>query len=104
MDLYKTSKLVEIVLRQNPKTRDDDYLLWFVVLETAYKHTYPSLFDYSIEEFLTTLKDTKFPRYETVSRVRRKLQAEYPELRSTEKTKKARAGLEAKYREYAISN
>lgn len=91
------------ILRTNPETRNDDCLLWLKVIEKVAELNDMADFSRSLTlaSFLSTTKYTKFPPYHTVSRIRRKAQEKYPELRATEETQAARAELEEEYREFA---
>lgn len=93
------TSLVKGILEGFPETREDDYLLWLRVMQFS---DFPT--DMNILIFLETAKYMKYPHYETVSRVRRKLQGAYPELKATAETRAARAKLEEQYREYARTN
>ena len=91
--LTNIKETVKMFLEEYPNTRDDDYLLWLRVLEFAAARDQIPSFSKSVTlgAFLSTAKCCKYPHYETVSRVRRKLQEQYPSLRATAKTEKARA-------------
>lgn len=102
MNLTNTTRLVESLLESYPETRDDDYLLWLKAVRWGVpKRDISRYLDMPFREFMEHAKYMKIPHYETVSRVMRKLQAEYPELRGTAETRAARAELENQYREYA---
>jgi hypothetical protein len=57
----------------------------------------------SVTDFLLRRSSLNFPNYETVSRARRKLQAEYPELASNDSVKEQKIINERVYRDYARS-
>ena len=101
MRLNNTTKLVKTILENFPKTRDDDYLLWLEVLKHIKSCAVADYLNASAYDFLKCAKYMPFPHYETVSRVRRKLQKEFPELRATKETRSERAELEKRYRNYA---
>ena len=76
--LMTTTKAVKNILEEAPETRDNDYLLWLRTIEEMTAE------DIKILSFSYVIRNINFlglPNYETVSRVRRKLQAEYPELK-----------------------
>ena len=107
MKLNSTTELVRGILEYVPETREDDYLLWFHVLEIeAARQDHITYFAHSmtLADFLKQAKCCKYPHFETVSRVRRKLQNKYPELRATAETQAARSELEEKYRRYALTD
>ena len=92
-----TVRLVKNILTVYPTTRNDDYLLWLKVLQM----TDSEYLERPLIDFLKNAKHTKFAHFETVSRLRRKIQEEYPELQATETTRRARNKREAEWREFA---
>lgn len=97
MGFENITALVLETLEMKPDTRNDDYLLWLEILQVK---GFPTgcVSAYCL---LSTAKIAKLPSFETVSRARRKLQAEYPNLRASPETQTARAELEEEYKEYA---
>ncbi len=87
--------LVYEVLTKYPKTRDDDFEL---VLET-YSTLCPSILDMNFRSILKEHKEYGLPSFESITRARRKVQAQFKELAS-EKTKLKRKRLENEYRNY----
>lgn len=67
--------LVEKALRDNPKTRGDNFYLYIDVLKTFID---PKM---SLEAVFENHKTLGIPSLETITRCRRKLQGKYPELR-----------------------
>ena len=106
MKLCNTTILVKEILEKYPHTRDDDYSLWLRVLEVATARDNVPTFAHSVTlgAFLSVAKYSKYPHFETVGRVRRKLQEKYPDLRATKETENARAELEERFRGYAKEN
>ncbi len=104
MNVYNIAGLVKDILTRNPDARNSDYTLWLEVLKeyTAFHGCSALLKSWTVEDFLAR-GHTLVPRFESVSRARRKIQAKYPELRGTRKVQEARAELEEKYREFAIN-
>jgi hypothetical protein len=98
MKLIKVEEAVEKVLRENPETRSDDFMLIYC--------TYEELgYVKGMQSFATTLKKAKkrgYTSFESITRARRKLQNIYPEL-IDEITKKARTEKISDYVEYARS-
>jgi len=86
MKLIKVEEAVEKVLRENPETRSDDFM--FI------NSTYEELgYVKGMQSFATTLKKAKkrgYTSFESITRSRRKLQKQFPELVDKE-TQKARA-------------
>ena len=99
MKLSNTANLVKEILTDKPETRDDDYLLWVEVI----KRTTKDKFDYSMSfvTFLYTARFLNIPQFETVSRARRKVQEQHPELKGTEKVRKAREDMQVDFKDFA---
>lgn len=95
--LKQLEPVVESILREFPKTRDDDFKLYAVVAISLNE-------DVGYTNFTTVMKKHKefgIPPFESVTRCRRKLQAEYPELASSDAIEEFRAEEEKDYRAYA---
>ncbi|MBO7733847.1 MAG: hypothetical protein J6S67_14890 [Methanobrevibacter sp.] len=97
--MKKTTKLVKTILRDYPIARDSDYYLYIRVM----KELNPKACEMKFEEVFTNLKELGLPLYDSVSRARRKLQAEFPELQGSDKVKDFRTEREEEFREYARS-
>lgn len=94
--LLKQEEIVKPILEQHPETRGDDFLLYAEVI----KEYRPELAELSVLHFFIAHKDLYCPSYNSITRVRRRLQKKHPELLS-EKAKAKRAKEETVYREYA---
>lgn len=94
--LRKQEQVIKPILEQYPETRGDDFLLYAEVI----RECRPDLANLSVIGFLLAHKDLCCPSYDSVTRVRRRLQSKYPELCS-DKVKEKRARQEAEYRAYA---
>lgn len=92
--IEKTEAMVERLLEENIATRNSDYYL-FAVICTNIMQRPPS--QISLLEVATNIK---LPKYETVTRARRKVQERRPELCS-ERAKAARAKQERVFKEYS---
>ena len=103
MNFINITPIVKNVLENQPETRDDDYLLWLIVIKKTCKAC--KLPDISqkmrICDFLEFVKYARFPKFETVSRVRRKMQEKYPELKGSAETQAARSEQERRFKEFA---
>lgn len=97
--LYNTEKLVEKLLTTYPNTRDSDALLYLVVC----KAIRPELAKLPLERVLLERDTLGLPKYASVERARRKIQANNPELKGTEKVTEGRYEEWKEYREYALS-
>lgn len=94
--LVKQEQVIKPILEKHPETRGDDFLLYAEVI----RECRPELAELSVIDFFVAHRDLYCPSYESVSRVRRRLQAKHPELCS-EKVKEKRAKEEIEYRAYA---
>lgn len=74
------SALVMDILTSEPSTRNSDNLLFHQVCKTLLSNQGIDINDLGFTELLLSLKDYGLPQFETVGRIRRKLQNEYPEL------------------------
>lgn len=94
--LPKTIQLVKAILEKYPETRDDDNLLWAKVLEAV---NFDSS-DMTLSFVLENVKRYGLPSFQTVSRARRKVQQDHPELKGTARIQQKRKEQEQKYREF----
>lgn len=92
--ISKTEALVEQMLEESESARNSDYYL-FALICTRVTNKAPSQIT-----LLDVADNRRIPKYETVTRVRRRLQAERPELAGT-RAKKARTEQEAVFKEYS---
>ena len=97
MKVNEVEKMVKYVMINKPETRNDDFLL---IYEVA-KLIYPNVKYYSFEKVMKEHKMFGVPVFESVTRARRKLQAEYEELRSSKQIERARKEKESEYVEYS---
>ena len=98
-ELSKTEIIVKDILARYPMARNSDAYLYIRVVEALN----PKAADRPFEEVLLNLKQLGLPCISTVGRVRRKLQAEYPELWSDATIKKYREEAEKDFEDYARS-
>ena len=91
--ISKYENVVRYILMNKAATRSDDKLLYFWVLREEGFNT-----RISIENYL--LGDT-YPNYDSITRVRRKLQEKYPELRPEKNEQIRRQEAEEDFIEYA---
>lgn len=92
----RISKYEEIVLPLlmfDEKTRGDDKYLYLSVLRKLGFDTQVTLY-----RFLTS---PEFPNWESITRVRRKLQEQYPDLRPAENVQRSRDLAEEDFLDYA---
>ncbi len=95
-NLHTINDLVERILMNNPATRDSDELLYISVLE----HFKAPIRTTSFAELFPRLQMDGFPSFSTVSRARRKVTEENPELKGTDDIKEKRSQLEAYFHEF----
>ena len=69
-------KIIKPILEELPETRGDDFLLYLAVIERCR----PDLQNLSVSAFFKLHKDLYCPSYDSVTRVRRRLQKKHPEL------------------------
>lgn len=91
--IEKYEPIVRDILERNPKARGNDKILYYWVLRDMGFET-----NMSISYFL--LSDI-YPNWESVTRVRRRLQEQNPELRPDENILKSREEAEEEFVEYA---
>ena len=96
-ELKTTTLLVKQVLETVPAARNSDNLLFIEVV----KIININLIFKPLAEVLTNLKEYDLPSIETVGRCRRKLQAQFPELRAAATVQGIRDGREEEFREWA---
>ena len=99
MDFKNTTNLVKDILIKNPLTRNSDPHLYIEVM----MRLNPNATKMPFAMVLRNLTDLGLPLYDTVTRARRKIQREHPELQGTERVKRIRAELEEEYKEFARS-
>ena len=96
-ELKNTTLLVKQVLETVPAARNSDNLLFIEVV----KIINVNLIFRPLAEVLTNLKKYDLPSIETVGRCRRKLQAEFPELKAKKFVQEVRDDREEEFREWA---
>lgn len=96
-ELKRVSEIVKTVLTNEPRTRNDDDLLYMHVINIQN----PGIIGMTLFAFLENRKRWGVSGFETVRRSRQKIQAEYPELAASESCNEARKELEGDFREFA---
>lgn len=98
MENLKTiEQKVRAVLEQDADARNDDMTLYVRLCDTYVKGISQQRFDTVLLQY----KLFGLPNFESVSRIRRKLQAEQPELLGSTRTQQTREKQEQIYRKYA---
>ena len=85
-DLFRVAEIVEEILETSETARKDDHFLYFKVCEKLNGEA----LDTKLGDFLLTVDSFDLPRFESVGRARRKLQAENPKLRPAEDVQRKR--------------
>lgn len=102
-DLKAVSAIVKNTLMENTRARNDDNVLYLMVLNHVSNRNGIDIQSMTVPVFLMKMKEYGLPGFETVRRSRQKVQADNPELEGTESTRRKRAKQEAVYREFATS-
>ena len=95
--IYEVEPIVESALVENPETRDDNFLLYAVVLEKYIDVKMPMV------EVFKNHKSLGIPSLETITRCRRKLQERNPKLAGN-RSRKARDAEKGEMVDYALSD
>lgn len=111
MDFNSLENLVQKYLESDELSRSDDFRLYFLVAADIYGdngfNPTPGETDFmliSILDFMMNHNQYGLPAFESVTRARRKIQSNHPEL-CDEKTKEYRAKREEEFRErYGTNN
>lgn len=88
---------IKAILKKDEETRDDDMLLYLKVYNAYLKDAGAM----PLAEVMTQYKYLGLPSFESVCRIRRKLQAKHPELAGSSHVRRVRAKGEKDYRSYA---
>lgn len=97
--LSETEQMVIAILRTNEQARESDDILFYEVCRIKK----PSVLDVPLGDILSNYKGHDIPCYESVGRCRRKVQAQFPELRGSKRNQKARYENTVEYEKYARS-
>ena len=91
----KLNQKVERILRNKPRTRNDDFLL----INEVYKE-YISTQSMSFDLLSKMHRELELPPFESITRSRRKIQKDNEELKACDVVELARSIQEEKYRDY----
>ena len=100
-DLNTIQEKVRTILEENPRTRDNDMLLYLKLAGQIDNMYQQDSITKPFEEVIVNMKRYHLPSFGSVGRTRRKLQTKYPELRATENVQEFRTNLEEEYKEYS---
>lgn len=90
----RTLDEVKAILEQHPSARNSDFELIAIFARTHGIYRQP------LGEALAIWQNRQLPPFETITRARRKLQEQYPQLRATETVRKRRAESEERHRDF----
>ena len=96
-DMRRIQEIVEHCLRECEGTRSSDRYLYHQVISILK----PSLLNQSVRTFLIDGIELGYPKFDSISRIRRKLQAKYPELRAVDVVEDMRNKRKDEFEKYA---
>lgn len=96
MKIRQLEKFVKEVLIEVPESRDDDYIL----IAEVCNRIQPAVGHLQFNVCMLGHKEMGLPSFESITRCRRKLQAEYEELHSSKYLQKLRKEQEEEIRKY----
>lgn len=99
--LYQLTKLVKAILQQDKRARNVEGFLYLKVISKIGALKGIDVENMKVPYFLTHMEELGFPPFESVSRARRKLQSNNPELAANDEVKKKRKENEQVYKAYA---
>ena len=98
-ELNQTQVIVKDILMNYPIARDSDMYLYLRVV----KRLNPAAVNKPFSEVVLNLEELGLPCFETVRRTRQKLQAEFLNLRGSERIRSLRSVNEEVFKEFARS-
>lgn len=101
MKLKTVESMVFDVLKANPKARDDDMELYYIVGKEFFYLTHGQAM-LLFEDVMRNYKALGIPCFESVRRTRQKIQAAHPELGCSPEVRRARHRTQRAYVDYAL--
>lgn len=101
--LKSISEVVRTILETDSAARDDDNLLYYLVLKFYGDKNGIDIDSMSMPIFLLNMRKYGFPPFESVRRARQKIQHDHPELAGCKTVEGKRRLEEEVYRSYALS-
>lgn len=98
-ELMNTQQIVQRILETNREARESDRALYMEVIKLRNSQ----MLEFPFADVLRYFKDFGVPCYESVGRCRRKLQAQFPELRGSRDNEQARYENAVEYEKFARS-
>lgn len=100
-NIRNTAVLVKEALIHNPKTRNSDNYLYFVICKAKLAGQGIDISKVNLSDALLNRESLGLPQFETVRRTRQKIQADNPELKGTSEVEAMRAIKEEAFRDFA---
>ena len=104
MRFRNTTEIVRPILENDERARNSDDYLYYKVVKQIQKQTSPVTPSLMFDTLMLHREEMGIPSYETVGRVRRKLQEKNPELRACPTVEAYRKENEAVFRAYALGD
>ena len=101
-NLTNASALVKEILTEEPAARDSDNLLFYLVCKKVLADHGKNIDTIGFGKLFLSLRQYGLPQFETVGRVRRKLQQTFPELLSSSDVRNGRMNHCDNFKEYAM--
>lgn len=98
--LNKVENVVRDVLIQREDARNSNDVLYYLVVERFARENGIPLQGKRFETVMMNISNLNLPKYETVTRARRKLCEKYPDLRGSDQTEAKRLLAEEVFHEY----
>lgn len=100
-EFTNTTELVQRILTNNPKSRNSDNYLFYMVCKILLGKQGVNIETIGFGKLFLSLKEYNLPQFETVGRIRRKLQHDMPELACCVEVGMERAANEDAFKEFA---
>lgn len=100
-EFTNTTELVQSLLTNDSKSRNSDNYLFYMVCKILLGKQEVNIETIGFGELFLSLKEYNLPQFETVGRIRRKLQHDMPELACCEAVGMERALKVDAFRDYA---
>ena len=101
--LRTVEQIVRPILQKNPDARNDDMILYLMVCKDCVEEKRKQS-PISLDEVMLDYRALNIPCFESVRRVRQKIQAADPMLGCSPSVRRARNISQKKYRRYALDN
>ena len=102
MAISKYKDSVRYVLETKPYTRDSDNFLYLEIIKIIGERMGVSIHSMSLADVMNLAENGTVPGYDTIARLRRKVQDEDPELMCSRNVRSMRIDREKAIREWAV--